>query len=88
MAVLFSSYWRSHPSQNLEDSRAEPWHADMVHQDLKPDNIMAKTRDTMIFQKDAKKEFNNPLPEKQLEDRTIYLSRYNYGPLAKPTVII
>lgn len=46
---------------------------------------MIKIEDTAIFHKDAKNEFNYPLPEKQLDDRTIYLSRNNYGPLSKPT---
>src|SRR6478735_8131385 len=53
--------------------------------DLKPDNIMIRIEDSKMFEKDAIEEYNNPLPEKQLDDRTIYLSRNNYGPLARPT---
>ncbi|KAF4953177.1 hypothetical protein FGADI_6152 [Fusarium gaditjirri] len=56
--------------------------------DLKPDNIMIRIEDPKIFEKDAIDEYNNPLPEKQLDDRTIYLSRNNYGPLTRPTGII
>jgi serine/threonine-protein kinase SRPK3 len=56
--------------------------------DLKPDNIMIRIEDARMFEKDAIEEYNNPLPEKQLDDRTIYLSRNNYGPLARPTGII
>ncbi|KAF9774557.1 hypothetical protein IL306_007421 [Fusarium sp. DS 682] len=41
-----------------------------------------------MCEKDAIEEYNNPLPEKHLDDRTIYLSRNNYGPLTRPTGII
>ncbi|KAK7577697.1 hypothetical protein V3481_016239 [Fusarium oxysporum f. sp. vasinfectum] len=57
----------------------------VIHADLKPDNIMIRIEDSKMFEKDAIEEYNNPLPEKQLDDRTIYLSRNNYGPLARPT---
>ncbi|KAH7240360.1 kinase-like domain-containing protein [Fusarium redolens] len=60
----------------------------IIHADLKPDNIMIRIEDAKMFEKDAIEEYNNPLPEKQLDDRTIYLSRNNYGPLARPTGII
>ncbi|KAF4992692.1 hypothetical protein FGRMN_7005 [Fusarium graminum] len=60
----------------------------IIHTDLNPDNIMIKIEDPIIFHRDAKSEFRRPLPEKQLDDRTIYLSRDNYGPLTKPTGII
>ncbi|KAI8725617.1 Protein kinase domain-containing protein [Fusarium sp. LHS14.1] len=56
--------------------------------DLKPDNIMVKIEDPTIFERDARDEFDNPLPQKHIDGRTIYLSRNNYGPLAKPTGII
>ncbi|RBR13629.1 hypothetical protein FVER53590_25260 [Fusarium verticillioides] len=59
-----------------------------IHADLKPDNIMIRIEDPKMFEKDATDEYNNPLPEKQLDDRTIYLSRNNYGPLTQPTGII
>ncbi|KAF5532176.1 CMGC SRPK kinase [Fusarium mexicanum] len=57
----------------------------VIHADLKPDNIMIRIEDPKIFEKDAIEEYNNPLPEKQLDDRTIYLSRNNFGPLTRPT---
>ncbi|KAL9562551.1 hypothetical protein ACKAV7_013308 [Fusarium commune] len=60
----------------------------VIHADLKPDNIMIRIEDSKMFERDAIEESNNPLPEKQLDDRTIYLSRNNYGPLARPTGII
>ncbi|EHK16493.1 uncharacterized protein TRIVIDRAFT_195425 [Trichoderma virens Gv29-8] len=60
----------------------------VIHTDLKPDNIMVKIEDASIFERDAKDEFNNPLPQKNLDTRTIYLSRNNYGPLSIPTGII
>nr|RBQ96052.1 hypothetical protein FVER53263_20873 [Fusarium verticillioides] len=49
---------------------------------------MIRIEDPKMFEKDATDEYNNPLPEKQLDDRTIYLSRNNYGPLTQPTGII
>lgn len=49
---------------------------------------MVKIEDPTIFDRDAKDEFDNPLPQKHIDGRTIYLSRNNYGPLAKPTGII
>ncbi|KAI8673051.1 Protein kinase domain-containing protein [Fusarium sp. Ph1] len=55
---------------------------------LKPDNIMVKIEDPAIVDRDVKDEFDNPLPQKYIDGRTIYLSRNNYGPLAKPTGII
>lgn len=45
---------------------------------LKPDNIMVRLQDEAILHKDAH-EFLQPLPQKQYPDRTIYLSRNNYG---------
>ncbi|RMJ14693.1 hypothetical protein CDV36_005596 [Fusarium kuroshium] len=60
----------------------------IIHTDLKPDNIMVKIEDASIPDRDAKDEYENPLPQKHLDGRTIYLSRNNYGPLAKPTGII
>ncbi|RSL67614.1 hypothetical protein CEP53_002903 [Fusarium sp. AF-6] len=60
----------------------------IIHTDLKPDNIMVKIEDASIFDRDAKDEYENPLPQKHLDGCTIYLSRNNYGPLAKPTGVI
>ncbi|CVL11855.1 related to dis1-suppressing protein kinase dsk1 [Fusarium proliferatum] len=58
----------------------------IVHTDLKPDNIMVKIEDPSIFERDAQDEFDNPLPQKHIDERTIiYLSRNNYGPLSVPT---
>lgn len=48
---------------------------------------MIRIEDPKMFEKDAIEEYNNPLPEKQLDDRTIYLSRNNFGPLTRPTGI-
>ncbi|KAM6528966.1 hypothetical protein FALCPG4_009918 [Fusarium falciforme] len=49
---------------------------------------MVKIEDPAIFDQDAKDEFDNPLRQKYIDGRTVYLSRNNYGPLAKPTGII
>ena len=50
---------------------------DMV--DLKPDNIMVRLEDRSILERSARDEMENPLPQKKCDDRTIYLSRNNYG---------
>lgn len=56
--------------------------------DLKPDNIMVRLEDASILHKDAQDEFLQPLPQKQYPDRTIYLSRNNYGqPSSVPGLI-
>ncbi len=47
--------------------------------DLKPDNIMVRLENKSILERDARDEFENPLPQKKCSDRTIYLSRNNYG---------
>ncbi|KIL95648.1 cmgc srpk protein kinase [Fusarium avenaceum] len=52
----------------------------VIHSDLKPDNIMVKAEDVSIFQRDAQDEFDDPLPQKPIDDKhTIYLCRNNYG---------
>ena len=56
--------------------------------DLKPDNIMIKMEDPSILERDAQDEFNDPLPQKHIDGRTIYLARNNYGPLTRPTGVI
>ncbi|UKZ77952.1 hypothetical protein TrVFT333_005686 [Trichoderma virens FT-333] len=62
---------------------------DYLHSEyLKPDNIMVKVEDASVFERDAQDEFNNPLPQKNLDTGTIYLSRNNYGPLSIPTGVI
>ncbi|KAF5624007.1 kinase-like domain protein [Fusarium sp. NRRL 25303] len=54
-----------------------------IGRNLKPDNIMVKIEDPSIFERDAQDEFDNPLPQKHIDERTIiYLSRNNYGPLS------
>ncbi|XWW93606.1 hypothetical protein V2A60_001540 [Cordyceps javanica] len=60
----------------------------IIHTDLKPDNILVKIEDPSILEKDALDEYCNPLPQKIDENRTIYLSRNNYGPLLRPTGIV
>lgn len=41
---------------------------------------MVKAEDVSMFQRDAQDEFDNPLPQKPIDDkRTIYLCRNNYG---------
>lgn len=40
---------------------------------------MVRLEDTPIIERDAYDEFTNPLPQKSYDDRTIYLSRNNYG---------
>lgn len=49
---------------------------------------MVKIEDESILERDVQDEFENPLPQKHLDSRTIYLSRNNYGPLSVPTGII
>jgi serine/threonine-protein kinase SRPK3 len=49
---------------------------------------MVRIENPSLLERDAQDEFNNPLPQKQMEDRTIYLSRNNYGRLTVPTGII
>ncbi|KAI9799321.1 MAG: hypothetical protein M1825_004814 [Sarcosagium campestre] len=52
-------------------------------QDLKSDNILLGLRDDSILESLARDEFEHPLPQKMLEDRTIYLSRNDLGPQTK-----
>jgi serine/threonine-protein kinase SRPK3 len=40
---------------------------------------MVRLEHKSILEEDARDEFNNPLPQKICDDRTIYLSRNNYG---------
>ncbi|KAL2024218.1 hypothetical protein VTK56DRAFT_9374 [Thermocarpiscus australiensis] len=54
----------------------------IIHTDLKPDNIMVKIEDPTILERDARDEYQHSLPQKVLADRTIYLSRNNYGPFS------
>lgn len=41
---------------------------------------MTRLEDNSILERSALDEFQNPLPQKVCEDRTIYLSRNQYGP--------
>ena len=52
-----------------------------LYADLKPDNIMVRLEDPSILERDARDEYDHPLPQKVVDDRTIYLSRNNYGRL-------
>jgi len=56
--------------------------------DLKPDNIMVRLEDKSILERDARNENENPLPQKKYDDRTIYLSRNNYGQPTSVTGIV
>ncbi|KAI4287976.1 MAG: hypothetical protein L6R35_002760 [Caloplaca aegaea] len=60
----------------------------IVHTDLKPDNIMVRLEDKSILERDARDEMENPLPQKKYDDRTIYLSRNNYGQPGTVTGIV
>ncbi|KAL4809919.1 kinase-like protein [Aspergillus unguis] len=54
----------------------------IIHTDLKPSNIMVRLEDGELLAKDARDEFENPLPQKHCDDgRIIYVSRKNFGPL-------
>lgn len=57
--------------------------------DLKPDNIMIKVEDPSILETSARDEHDNPLPQKACSDnRTIYISRNDFGISEKTTGII
>lgn len=49
---------------------------------------MVRLEDKTILAKDAYDEFTNPLPQKKYDDRTIYLSRNNYGQPKSVTGIV
>ncbi|PFH51083.1 hypothetical protein AMATHDRAFT_75166 [Amanita thiersii Skay4041] len=51
----------------------------VVHTDIKSDNIMMTFEDKSLLERDVRDEYRNPLPQKRCADRTIYLSRNNYG---------
>ncbi|KAF2765741.1 non-specific serine/threonine protein kinase [Teratosphaeria nubilosa] len=57
----------------------------LIHTDLKPDNIIIKLEDDTILDRDAQKEHLDPLPQKHIDGRIIYLARNDYGKLAGPT---
>lgn len=49
---------------------------------------MVRLEDKSLLVKDARDEYENPLPQKKYDDRTIYLSRNNYGQPASITGIV
>ncbi|KEZ41179.1 hypothetical protein SAPIO_CDS7259 [Scedosporium apiospermum] len=49
---------------------------------------MVKLEDPEILERDVRDEYDHPLPQKVLDERTIYLSRNNYGRLLRPTGIV
>ncbi|KXS93469.1 hypothetical protein AC578_9220 [Pseudocercospora eumusae] len=61
---------------------------EIIHTDLKPDNVMVKVEDPAILQRDAQDEQRNPLPQKHLDGRIIYLSRNDYGQFSAPTGVV
>lgn len=46
-----------------------------MRSDVHPGNLLLGTSDDSVFQKLEENEFSSPVPRKQLEGRTIYLSR-------------
>ncbi|EMF09309.1 protein kinase [Sphaerulina musiva SO2202] len=61
----------------------------VIHTDLKTDNIMIRFEDPAIPAEVADDEYHHPLPQKHLDDgRVIYLSRNGFGPLREPTGMI
>lgn len=49
---------------------------------------MTRLEDSSILERSAMDEFQNPLPQKPCEDRTIYLSRNQYGPPTRMVKIL
>lgn len=51
---------------------------------------MVKIEDPSILERDVRDEFNNPLPQKHLDGRIIYLARNDYGMFSreKPVGVI
>lgn len=47
--------------------------------DLKSDNILMALRDQSVLDTVARDELEKPLPQKTCKDRTIYLSRNDFG---------
>ena len=52
-------------------------------QDLKSDNVLMALRDQSVLDTVVQDEMSSPLPQKKLEDQTIYLSRNDFGLQAK-----
>ncbi|CAG8123842.1 unnamed protein product [Penicillium salamii] len=53
--------------------------SDVIDTDIKPDNILVALRDHPILNRVIQDEIEDPLPQRILEDRTIYLSRSHFG---------
>ncbi|KDR82451.1 hypothetical protein GALMADRAFT_237777 [Galerina marginata CBS 339.88] len=51
----------------------------VIHTDIKPENILVRLESLSVLDDVAKAEADEPSPRKVLEDRTIYLSRNNFG---------
>ncbi|KAM3431985.1 hypothetical protein NHJ13734_007062 [Beauveria thailandica] len=47
----------------------------IIHTDIKADNIMFSIKDSSVFTEFEEEEMNNPCPRKEVEGRTIYTSR-------------
>ena len=56
--------------------------------DIKLDNIMVKIEDPAILARDARDEYDHPLPQKHVNGRTIYLARNDYGQISTSTGVI
>jgi len=51
----------------------------VIHTDIKPENILVGLESRSVLHDVAKAEAEEPSPRKILGDRTIYLSRNNFG---------
>lgn len=60
----------------------------IIHTDLKPDNIMVRFEDPTLLKRDGQDEYYHPLPRKHKDGRIIYLSRNNYGVFTRPSGIV
>lgn len=49
---------------------------------------MVKIDDPSILERDARDEYDHPLPQKHVDGRIIYRSRNNYGDLSAPTGVV
>lgn len=49
---------------------------------------MVKVEDPSILERDARDEYDHPLPQKHADGRIIYLSRNNYGQPTVPTGVV